>query len=190
MLLWFVFSARASFFLVASSLASLVSSFPAVGFSGSRVCGGVPALVCSWLCGLLVRSGFSAPVFVGCARGCDLVARSAFPAARVFRVAFSGRAAFASRSRAFCSAVASASGLLVSFPSGSCPSGVRPRAAFVGGGSGSWASLAFARSLGCAVLVCLPAGVSAPVWLRGRVVCAAFGCRFVFVPPVVVPSLF
>ncbi|MEM1325930.1 MAG: hypothetical protein AAGI23_08250 [Bacteroidota bacterium] len=175
-----------------ASLLALVSRFPVVGFSGSRECGSVPAVAAAWLSGLLVSSGLASPVFVGCARGVDKAVRLAFPSARVFEVVSSlGRAGFALRSQEFCRAVAAAGGLVVSFPRGACPSSVRPGSAFVGGGSGSWASLAFARELGCAALVCLPSGVAVPAWVgSGSVVGTWFGCRWVFLPEVSAPSLF
>lgn len=136
-----------------SSVSSLVSSAPAVGFSGSRSF--VPYSV------ELVAAAVSAgvPVFVGCAAGVDAAARGFFPGARVFSAASfgSGRGSFAGRSVAVVRAVAAAGGLWVCFPSGVCPSGLAPSAsssrAFCGAGSGSWASLAFAVGLGVPCLV-------------------------------------
>lgn len=132
---------------------SLVSSAPAVGFSGSRsyappVCAAVAALVPAGV-----------PVFVGCAAGVDAAFRGFFPSARVFSVASfgSGRGAFAARSVAVVRAVQSAGGVWVSFPSGACPSGLAPSAsssrAFCGAGSGTWASLSFAVGLGLPCLL-------------------------------------
>jgi hypothetical protein len=151
-----------AFMALPSAVSSLLSSAPAIGFSGSRssvprACGFVAAVVPAGV-----------PVFVGCASGVDEFFRGAFPSARVFSVASfgSGRGAFAARSVAVVRAVESAGGVWVSFPSGPCPSGLAPSAsssrAFCGAGSGSWASLAFAVGLG---LPCLVGGFAPPaVW--------------------------
>lgn len=142
----------------------LVSSVPCVGFSGSRSSVPVPLPVVETL-------AFLCPpvVAVGCARGVDAAFRSAVPSARVFSVAsvgFSGRGAFAVRSRQCVEFVASRSGLWVSLPSSPCPAGLLPSPSasrcFSGFGSGSWASLAFARGLGlpcCVFLGSLPCPV-------------------------------
>jgi hypothetical protein len=89
-----------------------------------------------------------AAVVVGCAAGVDAFFRSRFPAARVLMVdPVLGRAGFAQRSIA-CVEAASG-GLWVSFPQGSCPPRLMPSASasrcFSGSGSGSWASLAYAK---------------------------------------------
>lgn len=134
-----------------------------VGFSGSRSV--IPAVLPLVLSGV----GSESVVFVGCASGVDSVVRSAVPSARVFRVVGGGRCAFALRSVRFVRALASSGGVLFSFPSGACPAVVVPSSVssvcFCGGGSGSWASLAFA--LGCGVPSC--------VWLGGVVPPASFG---------------
>ncbi len=154
------------------SFSSFFSGSAVVGFSGSRAA-----------CPVL-RSAFSAAaaavpasssVVVGCARGVDELARAAFPSASVFAVSSGrwgrGRGAFAGRSVAFVRALSSSSGVLVSLPAvGSVPAaGLVPSSSssrcFSGGGSGSWASLAFAVGLGVRCLVFLgsspvPAGWS------------------------------
>lgn len=145
---------------------SLVKNAPAVGFSGSRCADGLASPF--WVVARCVPS--SSQVFVGCARGVDELARSAFPSARVFSVASGawgrGRGAFAGRSVAFVRALSSSGGVLVSLPSpGSVPAaGLVPSSSssrcFSGGGSGSWASLAFAVGLGVPCLVWL--GSAAP----------------------------
>lgn len=146
---------------VPSPVASALSSASVLGFSGSRSV--VPPVLGSVLS---LAAGSSAPVFVGCARGVDAAVRSGLPASRVrvFRVSGLGRGAFAARSAAFVSALASAGGVLFSFPSAGCPSGLVPAASrcFSGSGSGSWASLAFAVGLGVPAFVWLPAGVAPP----------------------------
>ena len=141
------------------------ASAPVVGFSGSR--SPSPAVVSAvhLVCGFVPASS---SVFVGCARGVDAIARSVFVGApagcRVFGVSGGGRGAFAARSVRFVRALAASGGVLASFPSGPCPAGVVPSSSssrcFCGGGSGSWASLAFAVGLG--VPCCVFLG-SAPV---------------------------
>jgi hypothetical protein len=152
-----------------SAVSELLSSAPAVGFSGSRSV--VPAACAE------VVPAVSSPVFVGCARGVDAAFRAAFPSARVFSAASfgSGRGSFAARSSALVRALHLSGGVLVSFPSpGSFPSGLVPSPSssrcFSGLGSGSWATLALAVGLGvpCAVFLgsgSVPAGFSVPsVW--------------------------
>lgn len=144
-----------------SAVSELLSSAPAVGFSGSRsvvpaACAEVVPAVCS-------------PVLVGCARGVDAAFRAAFPSARVFSASSfgSGRGSFAGRSSAFVRALHLSGGVLVSFPSpGSFPSGLVPSPSssrcFSGLGSGSWASLALAVGLGVPCAVFLPPGEPVP----------------------------
>lgn len=139
--------------VLSPSVLELVSSAPAVGFSGSRsVAPGVLSLVAG-----AVTAGV--PVLVGCAAGVDAAVRGFFPAARVFSAASfgSGRGSFAARSVAVVRAVSAAGGLWACFPCSSCPSGLVPSPvssrAFAGYGSGSWASLAFAVGLGLPCLV-------------------------------------
>jgi len=149
---------------------SLVSSAVCVGFSGSRSPSAASLSALSSVAGA-VSSG--AVVVVGCAAGVDLSARGLFPSAVVLSVASgafgSGRSAFARRSVACVSRVASAGGVWVSFPSSPCPPGLVPSSVssrcFSGLGSGSWASLAFAVGCGLPCLVFLPPGVPAPSWL-------------------------
>lgn len=144
---------------------SLFASVSSVGFCGSRSV--VPPV--SSLAPVFSAVPLSASVSVGCARGFDCFVRGCFPLARVFSVASfgSGRRAFARRSSAFVSALASSPApLLVGAPAVSCPAGLFPSPSssvcFRGLGSGSWASLALALGLGCRVLVFLPVGVVPP----------------------------
>lgn len=176
-------SAACFFFSVVSSPASLVSSFPVVGFSGSRRSGSRPALAAAGFLRSLRGSSFSGRLAVGCAAGVDGAVRSAgFPAARlsVFRVSSFGGGvsspawAFAARSAALVRSVVSALGVLVAFPLGACPAGVAPSSSFRGCGSGSWGSVALALGLGCPVLVFVP-GVS-PSFPAPAVVAARFSC--------------
>lgn len=163
---------------------SLVSSAVCVGFSGSRSPSAASLSALSSVAGA-VSSG--AVVVVGCAAGVDLSARGLFPSAVVLSVASgafgSGRSAFARRSVACVSRVASAGGVWVSFPSSPCPPGLVPSSVssrcFSGSGSGSWASLAFAAGSGLSCLVFLPSGVAAPSWLV-----PVGGGWFSFSPPV------
>ncbi|PHR45051.1 MAG: hypothetical protein COA32_13705 [Fluviicola sp.] len=146
------------------SFTSFVGSFPCVAFSGSRVGGSSASVSCRAFLPFL--GGFRGSVAVGCASGVDSLVRSAFPSASVFSVSSFlvggrvSRASFARRSSALVSWCASRSGLLVAFPLGACPSGVRVSSSFRGCGSGSWGSVALALGLGCSVLVVSPAGVS------------------------------
>lgn len=136
-----------------------------VGFSGSRSLGAGVSVSVLRSCVSALGSG---RVFVGCASGVDSFFRSSVASSRlsVFRVVGSGRGAFASRSVRFVSALASARGVLVSFPGRACPAGLLPsacsRSCFCGLGSGSWASLALAVGLGVPCCVWLPVGLSVP----------------------------
>lgn len=146
-----------------SGLSFFVGSFPCVSFSGSRVVGSSASASCRAF--LPVLGGFRGSVAVGCASGVDSLVRSTFPSASVFRVSSFpvggrvSRASFALRSSALVSWCASRGGLLVAFPLGSCPRGVRVSSSFRGCGSGSWGSVALGVGLGCSVLVVLPSSV-------------------------------
>jgi len=89
----------------------------------------------------------------------------------------------------FVSALAAGGGVLVSFPSSACPSGLLPSSsssrAFCGLGSGSWASLAFAVGSGVPCWVFAPFGVPS-----GWGFVAAGGGWFSFAPASVQCSLF
>ena len=140
-----------------------------VGFCGSR---SLPSAFSP-----LVSSGVSAVsvagrgVAVGCASGADAFVRRACSSAIVFSASSFGfgRAAFARRSSAFVSAVASSGAGcgLVAFVSSPCPAALLPSSrasrCFAGFGSGSWASVAFAVGLGVPIVVfpCVGSGVSA-----------------------------
>jgi len=161
-----------SFFLPV--LGPVFSRFSAFGFSGSRSV--VPASF--FLAAAAVPP--AASVFVGCAAGVDGSSRSLFSSASVFRAASfsapSWGARLALRSSACVRAVAAASGLWVSFPGRSCPSGLVPCASpFGGSGSGSWASLALAVFLRVPSVLFLPAGVPFPPSWRSRCVCSLLG---------------
>jgi len=131
----------------------LVSSAPAVGFSGSRSAQPDPVTVetLAFICPELVA--------IGCARGVDAAFRRVLPNAKIFKVSdlpFSGRGAFARRSINCIEWVADHRGLWVSFPSSECPRGLLPSLkAFSGHGSGSWASLSYAIASGLKSVVYL-----------------------------------
>ena len=162
---------RAKLVIVSSvrpMLASIFSQFPCFGFSGSRRWVGS-------LAPLHAAAGFvptGCRVVVGCAAGVDAFFRAAFSSAQVFAVSSGawgvGRGAFAGRSIACVSAVASCGGLWVSFPTSACPAGLVPSASgsrcFSGSGSGSWASLAFALGSGVPCLVFLGSVPCPPGW--------------------------
>ena len=186
---------QSSSFSSFSSLSSFVGAFPRLGFSGSRLRGSGAAASC--LAFLPAAAGFSAPVGVGCARGVDALVRGRFPAAEVFRVqAPVSRGAFAARSARLVRWVASGSGLLVAFPAGAAPAGLRPSQRFAGHGSGTWGSVALALGLGAAVLVVVPAaadqGFPAPaaVAARFRLAGPAPCGGSLWLAPAVAPSLF
>ena len=147
--------------MLPESILELISRFSVVGFSGSRSC-------VSGALYLAVEAVSSQQVLVGCTKGVDAAVRELRPDARVFdaRVFGAGRGAFAARSVRFVDALYEAEGLLLSFPSGPCPVGVFPSAsssrAFCGGGSGSWATLAYAVGRGVRSAVFLPTSVSLP----------------------------
>lgn len=139
-----------------------------VGFTGSRK--GFPV---QWLVKAVALSvlhcGHS--VAVGCAAGVDAVVRRFCPSAQVFNVASPGAgsglsfaAALARRSQLMVQACS----ILVGFASVTCPAGVSPSNHFSGGGSGTWASIAYAISQGVRVFVFPAAGVPLPAWPGGQ----------------------
>lgn len=174
-----VFTFLPGFFaMFPASLASVLYPFRFFTFSGSRSC--PVALGSAVAVASLLTLGSS--VLAGCTQGVEQLALVSAQARglSVFKLGlwFHGHGAL------FCS-----------FPSGACPSSVHPSSVAshcFGGGSGSWASLAFAVGCGAACLVVLPAGVSAPLWLSSRASSSqggAWGSIF-FVPSVLSGSLF
>lgn len=155
------------------ALRSLFAGVRSVGFSGSRSPSAGAELALAVALALVPASGCR--VSVGCARGIDELVRGRFAGSRsllVFeasapRFAAAGPVgALALRSAACVRSVARGPrGLLVVFPSGECPAGVRPGRSFRGCGSGSWGSAALAAGLGRRVLVWLEkAEFAPPVW--------------------------
>ena len=157
-----------------------------VGFTGSRQGFPVQDLVKS-----VVHSVSSAghSVSVGCALGVDATVRQFSSNAKVFKVASPGAgsglsiaAALARRSQLM---VQSCS-VLVGFASVACPSSVSPSSHFCGGGSGTWASIAYAISQGLQVFVFAAPGVSLPSWPGGQwlpaVPSGLWSSAFVWVP--------
>ena len=149
----------------------LFGSAPVVGFSGSRV-------LCPGLADAIDYVGSFVPraavVYVGDCRGVDKYVRSRCDRVRVFETKRFANTAH--RSIEFIRALASAGGVLVAFPSSPCPGGVAPSGSssrcFCGGGSGTWASAAFAVGLGVPVAVWVggsrvPAHWPAPSYLVG-----------------------
>lgn len=143
-----------------------------VGFCGSRSLPSAFSPLVSSCVSAVSLAGRG--VAVGCASGADRFALSAARASGVLVSLFSassfgsGRSAFALRSSAFVSAVASSGAGcgLVAFVSSACPAGLLPSSSasrcFAGFGSGSWASVSLAVGLGVPVVVfpCVLAGVS------------------------------
>ncbi len=146
-----------------ASVAALLASAPAVGFSGSRAPSRASVAAARAAIAVSAR-----PILVGDQRGIDAVVRSACAGAQVFHVAQygAGRGAFAARSIAVVHACAALGGVWAAFPATACPAGLRPSSAssacFSGLRSGTWSSLAFALGLGLPAAVFLPAGVVAP----------------------------
>ena len=138
-----------------------------VGFTGSRH-GFNSAQFVQTVAKSVSLAGHS--VAVGCASGVDALVRQACPNAQVFKVASPGAGLPVSMSVALARrsmAMVSACSVLVGFASVSCPSGVSPSRHFSGGGSGTWASIAYAVSQGKRVFVFCGEGVSLPVWSGG-----------------------
>ena len=139
-------------YISVNHLVSYISSFPVVGFSGSRNPYSHASISVSVL--LPKLSGYSGVVGVGCAKGVDNLVRSYFPQARVFKVQSPiNRKAFALRSTRLINWLVASSGLLLAFPSTSCPAGVTPSLRFNGYGSGTWGSVALAIGMGAPVLL-------------------------------------
>jgi hypothetical protein len=145
-------------------LARLADCSGVVGFCGSRHgarSGRVQLLSALAACA-------RARVLVGDARGVDATVHQFCPTAEVFTVEGSGRGAFAERSIRFVRALVESGGFLVSFPGQPCPVQLSPSPlsveCFCGLGSGSWASLAFARGLGVSCFVWVPDSRWVPGW--------------------------
>lgn len=149
-------------------VSAAISRASRVAFSGSRFVVPRQLLALGFALGCLSPS---ARVCVGCALGVDRAVRRFRPSALVFRASCFGvgKSAFALRSGAlvrWCGR----SGLFLSFPAVACPPGLAPSAdfsaCFCGLGSGSWASLAFARGLLIPSVVFLPSGIVPPASFR------------------------
>ena len=157
-----------------------------VGFTGSRLGFDDPNLV-----GSVVQSVVSAghSVSVGCARGVDSLVRRFAPRAKVFKIASPGAgnglsiaASLAQRSQFMVSSCS----VLVGFASIPCPRKVSPSSHFCGGGSGTWASIAYAVAQGLQVFVFTSPGFSLPPWDGGEWLPAApsglWASAFTWVP--------
>lgn len=143
-------------------LSTIISSYPALAFSGSRITSCPASQAAAVLASSI--SSYSGKVAVGCASGVDAIIRSSFSQALVFSVSSYlvgsrvTRASFAKRSAGMVSWCKSACGIVVAFPSGPAPAALSPSIQFRGHGSGTWGSVAMALGLGLPVLLCLPAG--------------------------------
>ena len=139
-------------YITINCISSFIRGFSAIGFSGSRnPYSQVSNAVFNFLPKL---AGYSGIVGVGCAQGVDQLVRLYFPQSLVFKVQPPiNRKAFAIRSTRLVSWVSASSGLLIAFPSTSCPSSVAPSLCFYGAGSGTWGSVALAVGMGASVLV-------------------------------------
>ena len=138
-----------------------------VGFTGSRNGFTNKALLKN-----VLNSLIDVPIAVGCARGVDAQIRRLRDDAVVYSVASPGAG---SGSRSWTIALARRSMtmvddcyLLIGFASVSCPLDVCPSHSFVGGGSGTWASLAYASGRGIPIVVFLDDGILLPEWTGGH----------------------
>jgi hypothetical protein len=119
-----------------------LSGFPVVGFSGSRSF--VPVVLNEVMASLPKKT----LVAVGCAKGVDQAVRSFFVDAKVFYVEGNQRKDFAIRSTKFINYLKNKNGVLVSFPKGKCPEGLKPSKTWKSSQkSGSWGSLALSVGL-------------------------------------------
>ena len=147
--------------MLPNNILELIDSYEAIGFSGSRN-------YVSHAVHEAIEAIENQQVLVGCARGVDTAVRTARSDAHVFRACEfgTGRGAFAARSIHFVDVLHGMDGLLLCFPYSHCPDKVMPSAqsgkAFCGGGSGSWATLAYATGCGVRSAVFLPATVPLP----------------------------
>ena len=139
-----------------------------IAFTGSR-----NGFSSSWLIKAIalsvVKAGHS--VAVGCAQGVDALIRQFVHNAKVFKIASPGAGSCSSVSQALArrsQAMVSACQILVGFASIPCPAGVSPSRHFCGGGSGTWASIAFAVSQGKRVFVFPSSGLPLPAWSGGQ----------------------
>lgn len=174
-------------FIFMVGLSSFIGRFSSFGFSGSRSC----PVACGLALGVLGSVPLHSHIITGCATGVDAVIRAACLARpvppRVFEAASGQGGALAFRSASCVRYVRSVSGLWCAFPSRPCPCYVMPSASFsdcfCGGGSGTWASLAFAIGIGCAVMVVLPPDILPPAWFYGRLAYAS-GVWYCYARPI------
>ena len=140
-----------------------------VGFTGSR-----DGFANKALLETVVNSLVNVPIAVGCARGVDAQIRRLRGDATVYSVASPGAG---SGARSWAVALARRSMamvddcyLLIGFASVSCPLDVYPAHSFVGGGSGTWASIAYAAGRGIPVVVFLDLDneICLPEWIGGH----------------------
>lgn len=139
-----------------------------IGFTGSRRGFSNKTLV-SVVARSVAQAGHS--VLVGCASGVDAVVRSSVPSARIFSVASPSAGSVSSPAKALARrsmSMVSGCSVLVGFASVACPSVVCPSSHFCGGGSGTWASIAYAVSKGLRVFVFVEDGIALPSWLGGQ----------------------
>jgi hypothetical protein len=165
----FKFLLMSSFdFPLPSSVAQILSECRTIGICGSRMVVPSPYVWRPFVAAVPVGASISC----GCVGGVCALVRFTFCEVSVFRASVFGFGvqSFVRRSVALVQSVASSPfPLWVSFPGFSCPVGLVPHCnsseCFNGGGSGSWASLAFAVGCGVPALVHLsPSAVSPPGW--------------------------
>ena len=155
-------------FPLPSSVVQILSECQNIGICGSREIVPIPYVWEPFVAAIPKNVSISC----GCVGGVCALVRSSFFEVSVFRASVFGFGvqSFVRRSVALVQSVANSERpLWVSFPGFSCPVGLVPHCnsseCFNGGGSGSWASLAFAIGSGIPALVHLgPSDVSPPGW--------------------------
>lgn len=138
-----------------------------IGFTGSRK-GFEDIQLVKTVALSVFKAGHS--VSVGCARGVDALIRKFIPAAQVFRVASPAAGSVSSAAQALARrsmSMVNSCSVLVGFASVACPVGVSPSHSFSGGGSGTWASIAYAISKGLRVFIFVASDISLPAWSGG-----------------------
>jgi hypothetical protein len=142
----------------AAKILSIARAYPAIGISGPRQYSSEDRheAVIKWL----IESCLEQAIITGCAKGADAIARETRIGATVHQaksslyIGLPYVAALARRSQDCIKDVRTNSGIWCSFPNSPCPAKVKPAPHWIsGGGSGTWASLAYAAGLGLPCLV-------------------------------------
>ena len=155
---------------VAAYVLSVARAYPALGISGPRRYdpNDKHEAVIRWL----IENCLEQIIVTGCAKGADAIARESRNGATVHDVADYKQpdipyvAALAKRSIGCINDVKANAGIWCAFPNTPCPPKVRPKPSWCsGGGSGTWASLAYAVGHGLPCLV-WAGNTEMPEWLH------------------------